>query len=119
MQECTFLEKLKEKEKTCKEIEITVEDIALVIEAWTKIPVQKITEQEAHKLLTLEDRLHDRVIGQHQAIVSLARTIRRNRSGFRKKKKPSSFIFVGPTGVGKTELVKALAELNCLVVKTL
>ncbi|WP_432405403.1 ATP-dependent Clp protease ATP-binding subunit [Wukongibacter sp. M2B1] len=110
MTECKLQEKIKEIEDRCSEIHITVENIAYVIESWTKIPVQKITEEEADKLLNLEGRLHRRVIGQHQAIESLARTIRRNRSGFRKKKKPSSFIFVGPTGVGKTELVKTLAE---------
>ncbi|WP_435790979.1 AAA family ATPase [Clostridium sp.] len=96
-------------EKTCSEVEITLEDVAFVIESWTKIPIQKITEKEASKLLNLESRLHKRVIGQNDAIISLSRAIRRNRSGFRKKKKPSSFIFVGPTGVGKTELVKAIS----------
>ncbi|SHH15272.1 ATP-dependent Clp protease ATP-binding subunit [Tepidibacter thalassicus] len=109
MEECKIREKIKDIEKNCADVEITVEDIAFVIESWTKIPVQKITEGEAQKLLNLEDRLHRRVIGQNQAIVSLSKAIRRNRSGFRKKKKPTSFIFVGPTGVGKTELVKALA----------
>jgi len=77
---------------------------------WTGIPVQRITESESEKLLKLEDRLHKRVIGQEKAVNALARAIRRNRSGFGKKHKPASFIFVGPTGVGKTELVKALAE---------
>lgn len=110
MTECKLKEKIKEIEGKYGEDQITVEDIAYVIESWTKIPVQKITEEEAEKLLNLEARLHRRIIGQHQAIESLARTIRRNRSGFRKKKKPSSFIFVGPTGVGKTEVVKTLAE---------
>jgi len=109
MREYTLLDEINTYEIGAKSIEVTVEDIAHVIEAWTKIPVQKITEKEANKLLELEDRLHKRVIGQHQAIESLAKTIRRNRSGFRKKNKPASFIFVGPTGVGKTELVKALA----------
>jgi len=102
-------EDIDETQKKCSEVQITVDDIAFVIEAWTKIPIQKITEKEAKKLLNLEGRLHKRVIGQNEAIKSLSRAIRRNRSGFRKKKKPSSFIFVGPTGVGKTELVKALS----------
>lgn len=93
----------------CENIELTEEDIAYVIEAWTKIPVQKITEVEANKLIHLEERLHKRVIGQHKAVESLSRAIRRNRSGFRKKRKPASFIFVGPTGVGKTELARTLA----------
>ncbi|MTK12012.1 MAG: ATP-dependent Clp protease ATP-binding subunit [Clostridiaceae bacterium] len=107
--ECRVQEKIKSIEKECAFVNLTVEDIAFVIEAWTKIPVQSITEEEAEKLLNLEERLHKRVIGQHPAIVSLSRSIRRNRLGFRKKKKPSSFIFVGPTGVGKTELARALS----------
>lgn len=89
---------------------ITMEDISRVIEMWTGIPVKRISESESERLLHLEDRLHERVIGQEKAVSALARAIRRNRSGFGKKHKPSSFIFVGPTGVGKTELVKALAE---------
>ncbi|MBM7615514.1 ATP-dependent Clp protease ATP-binding subunit [Alkaliphilus hydrothermalis] len=109
VEECKLKEKIKEIEKQSFDVKIGVEDIAFVIEAWTKIPVQKITEEDAEKLLNLENQLHRRIIGQDEAIKSIARTIRRNRSGFRKKKKPASFIFVGPTGVGKTELVKALA----------
>ena len=89
---------------------ITCDDVSRVIEMWTGIPVQRIAESESERLLKLEDRLHQRVIGQDKAVSALARAIRRNRSGFGKKHKPSSFIFVGPTGVGKTELVKALAE---------
>lgn len=109
-EECKIEEKIKGIEKECDDVQLTVEDIAFVIEAWTRIPVQKITEAETDKLLNLEDRLHFRVIGQHEAIIALSRAIRRNRLGFRKNKKPSSFIFVGPTGVGKTELVKALSS---------
>ena len=89
---------------------ITFDDVSRVIEMWTGIPVQRISESESERLLKLEDRLHERVIGQEKAVSALARAIRRNRSGFGKKHKPSSFIFVGPTGVGKTELVKTLAE---------
>lgn len=89
---------------------ITHEDISRVIEMWTGIPVQRISESESEKLMKLEDRLHMRVIGQEEAVSALSRAIRRNRSGFGKKHKPASFIFVGPTGVGKTELVKAIAE---------
>ncbi|MGB3366196.1 MAG: ATP-dependent Clp protease ATP-binding subunit, partial [Acidaminobacteraceae bacterium] len=89
---------------------ITIEDVAYVIEAWTKIPVQKITEEEALKLINLENRLHKRVISQDKAVDALSKAIRRSRSGFKKRKKPSSFIFVGPTGVGKTELAKTLAH---------
>ncbi|MCT4597204.1 MAG: AAA family ATPase [Vallitalea sp.] len=109
VKEFNLLNKIQEIEKQCNNKHITKEDIAYVIEAWTKIPVQNISESEAKKLLNLEDRLHKRVIGQDNAVVRLAKTIRRNRSGFKKKNKPSSFIFVGPTGVGKTELTKALA----------
>ncbi|MDP4177964.1 MAG: ATP-dependent Clp protease ATP-binding subunit [Bacillota bacterium] len=108
-EECRLQEKIKEIEGQCNEVKLTENDVAFVIEAWTKIPVHKITEEESFKLINLEDRLHKRVIGQNEAITSLSKAIRRNRLGFRKKKKPSSFIFVGPTGVGKTELVKALA----------
>jgi ATP-dependent Clp protease ATP-binding subunit ClpE len=90
--------------------EITTEDIAKVVEMWTGIPVQRISETETDKLLHLEERLHQRVIGQNQAVSALSRAIRRHRAGFGKKHKPASFIFVGPTGVGKTELVKAVAE---------
>ena len=89
---------------------ITTEDIARVVEMWTGIPVQRISETETEKLLHLEDRLHQRLIGQEEAVSALSRAIRRNRAGFGKKHKPASFIFVGPTGVGKTELVKAVAE---------
>jgi ATP-dependent Clp protease ATP-binding subunit ClpA len=109
VEEYRLQDKIAKLEKETSDIHLTVEDIAYVIEAWTKIPVKSITEEEAEKLLQLEDRLHNRVIGQHEAIVSLSRAIRRNRLGFRKKRKPASFIFVGPTGVGKTELAKALA----------
>ncbi|MCM8710206.1 ATP-dependent Clp protease ATP-binding subunit [Clostridium sp. SYSU_GA19001] len=109
VEEFRIQEKITKLEKECSEVYLTVEDIAYVIEAWTKIPVKSITEEEAEKLLKLEERLHKRVIGQHEAIKALSRAIRRNRLGFRKKKKPASFIFVGPTGVGKTELAKALS----------
>lgn len=108
--ECRVLDQIEELEKKSNDMSIIVDDIASVIEAWTNIPVGKITQEEASRLLNLEDNLHKRVIGQDESIKSLSRAIRRNRSGFRKKKKPASFIFVGPTGVGKTEVVRALAE---------
>jgi len=110
MKELKTENKIAEIEKECENVYLTIEDIAYVIEAWTKIPVHKITEIEAEKLLSLESRLHRRVIGQDKAVSSLAKAIRRNRAGFKKKKKPSSFIFVGPTGVGKTELARTLAQ---------
>lgn len=107
--ECKLTELIKDIEDTSKDVELTVEDIAAVIEAWTKIPIQRLTEGEAEKLMSLETRIHQKVIGQEKAVEGVARAIRRSRSGFKKKKKPSSFIFVGPTGVGKTELVRALS----------
>lgn len=101
--------KIRDLSGECDNVHLTGEDVAFVIEAWTKIPVQRINEAEAEKLINLETSLHKRIIGQHAAVTSLAKAIRRNRSGFKKKKKPSSFIFVGPTGVGKTELARTLA----------
>ncbi|WP_058486769.1 ATP-dependent Clp protease ATP-binding subunit [Defluviitalea phaphyphila] len=110
VEECRLQDKIEKLKKQSSKVIITMDDVASVIESWTKIPVQKITQIEAEKLLTLEDNLHKRIIGQHKAVVSLSKAIRRNRSGFKKVKRPSSFIFVGPTGVGKTELVKTLAS---------
>jgi len=80
-----------------------------VVESWTKIPVQRITQAETERLLGLEGRLHKRIIGQNEAVSAVSRAIRRNRAALSKKLRPASFIFVGPTGVGKTELVKQLA----------
>ncbi len=90
-------------------LELTIEDVAKVIETWTKIPASKISETEAEKLLNLEKNLHKRLFGQDEAVVAVSNAIRRNRAGLKNKKRPPSFIFVGPTGVGKTELAKALA----------
>jgi ATP-dependent Clp protease ATP-binding subunit ClpC len=87
------------------------EDVAEVISGWTGIPITKISETESKKLLNMEDTLHQRLIGQHQAIVSVSKAIRRARVGLRNPNRPiASFIFAGPTGVGKTELTKALAS---------
>ena len=109
MQECNLTEQIEKIEKNMKPTILTVEDIAKVIENWTKIPVQKLTEAETDKLVHLEDHLHKRIIGQNEAVDAVARAIRRNRAGLRSTKRPPSFIFVGPTGVGKTELAKTLA----------
>lgn len=107
--ECKLISMIKDIEDTSKDVELTVDDVASVIEAWTKIPIQRLSEAESEKLVNLENRLHKRVIGQSKAVEGVSKAIRRSRSGFKKKKKPASFIFVGPTGVGKTELVRALA----------
>ena len=110
MQECKLTNEINNIESKMTPKELTVEDIAKVIENWTKIPVQKITEEETRALLSLEDNLHKRVIGQNEAVASVARAIRRNRAGLKSTRRPPSFIFVGPTGVGKTELAKALSS---------
>ena len=98
-------------QKLSEGAEITFDDIAAVIEGWTKIPVHRLTEDETQKLLNLEDRIHERVIGQEDAVAAVARAIRRGRADITSKKRPVSFIFAGPTGVGKTELVKTIAEV--------
>ena len=108
-EECNILDKIEEINKNLKPVYLTVQDIAEVIEHTTKIPVSKITEAETQKLLNLESHLHDRIIGQDKAVSAVARAIRRNRAGLQSSKRPPSFIFVGPTGVGKTELAKTLA----------
>ena len=89
------------------------EIIAEVVELWTGVPVNKIVEEEAERLLNLEEILHGRVVGQDQAVKSISRAIRRSRAGLKDPKRPiGSFLFLGPTGVGKTELCKALAEVQ-------
>ena len=107
--ECALIEQIEDLNKKIKLKNLTVQDIAEVIESWTKIPVKKITEEETQKLLNLENNLHKRVIGQENAVEAVSRAIRRNRAGLKSTKRPPSFIFVGPTGVGKTELAKSLA----------
>ena len=107
--ECQIMEDIDKLNQKTKPRNLTVQDIATVIESWTKIPVKKITEAETQKLLNLETNLHKRIIGQEQAVSSVSRAIRRNRAGLQNEKRPPSFIFVGPTGVGKTELAKSLA----------
>ena len=108
------LEKEKEKwnEKNVKSVvTITAEEIAEVISSWTGIPANKITQDENEKLKNLEKLLHERVIGQNEAVSAISKAIRRGRVGLKDPKRPiGSFIFLGPTGVGKTELSKALAE---------
>lgn len=90
---------------------VSEEDIANIVSQWTGIPVSKLTQEESQKLLNMEEILHKRVVGQNEAVDSVARAIRRGRVGLKDPKRPQgSFIFLGPTGVGKTELCKALAE---------
>ena len=108
-QECRLIEEIDHLNSTIELKHLTTQDIAQVIENWTKIPVKKITEAETQKLLNLETNLHTRIIGQNKAVSAVSRAIRRNRAGLQSTKRPPSFIFVGPTGVGKTELAKSLA----------
>ena len=108
-EECNIQDRIEELSRKIVVQSLTVQDIAEVIEHSTKIPVKKITEAETQKLLNLESNLHNRIIGQEEAVKAVARAIRRNRAGLQSSKRPPSFIFVGPTGVGKTELAKTLA----------
>ena len=97
--------------KNVKNVVVDAEDIADVVSVWTKIPVNKLTEQESKRLERLEEELHKRVVGQNEAVDAVARAIKRSRVGLKDPKRPvGSFLFLGPTGVGKTELSKALAE---------
>ena len=104
-------EDIKKAEIESRKSKITFDDIASVIESWTKIPVHRLTEDEATKLLNLESRIHERVVGQNDAVEAVSRAIRRGRADITARKRPVSFIFAGPTGVGKTELVKTIAEV--------
>ncbi|MBQ2896864.1 MAG: ATP-dependent Clp protease ATP-binding subunit [Clostridia bacterium] len=108
--ECKLKEEIEALEQDCQSTVLTSEDIARVIEMWTNVPVKKITEIESGKLMNLDENLKKKVIGQDEAISVLAKAIRRKRAGVDGRLRPASFIFVGPTGVGKTELVKVLAE---------
>ena len=108
------IEKLKEKwetQRTGSEIVVGEEEIADVVAMWTKIPVTKIAQAESERLMQLEETLHHRVVGQEEAVASVAKAIRRGRVGLKDPNRPiGSFLFLGPTGVGKTELSKALAD---------
>ena len=99
------------KQPDSKRVMVTADDIAHVLASWTGIPVKKLAEEESERLLNLEEILHNRVIGQHDAVKAVSRAVRRARAGLKDPKRPiGSFIFLGPTGVGKTELARALAE---------
>ncbi|MFC0560688.1 ATP-dependent protease ATP-binding subunit ClpC [Halalkalibacter alkalisediminis] len=94
-----------------EDTEVTVEDIAQVVASWTGIPVSKLAEEETDRLLKMEEILHERVVGQEEAVKSISKAVRRARAGLKDPKRPiGSFIFLGPTGVGKTELARAVAE---------
>lgn len=110
-EEIELKDELTKKQELAKHSEVTLDDVAAVIESWTKIPVHKLTEDEATRLLNLETRIHERVVGQEDAVSAVARAIRRGRADISVKRRPVSFIFAGPTGVGKTELVKTIAEV--------
>lgn len=106
----TKLDKMKQN-NNAKSVVVDAEDIADVVSVWTKIPVNKLTEQESKRLERLEEELHKRVVGQNEAVDAVAKAIKRSRVGLKDPKRPvGSFLFLGPTGVGKTELSKALAE---------
>ncbi len=109
-EELRLSQRLHEIEPLCQNVEMTVEDLAEVIEIWTGIPATNITENEFEKIDRLEERIKSRIIGQDKAVSAVARAIKRSRAGISYKKKPVSFIFAGPTGVGKTELVKTIAN---------
>lgn len=106
---CQLADKIEELEALPKPA-VTMENLARIIELWTKIPASKIKAQEYQQIKGLADRLKQHIVGQDEAVDAVARAIRRNRVGISPKKRPVSFIFVGPTGVGKTELVKQLAS---------
>ncbi len=115
--EAALREKIREmaedwkKQQEQQEIKVTEDHIAQVVAQWTGVPVSKLTETESEKLMKMEDILHDRVIGQHDAVTAISKAIRRARVGLKNPNRPiGSFIFSGPTGVGKTELAKALAD---------
>ncbi|WMJ23102.1 ATP-dependent Clp protease ATP-binding subunit [Paludicola sp. MB14-C6] len=92
--------------------EVTANDIAEIVSSWTGVPVKQLTEEESERLLRMEDILHERIVGQEQAVSAIANAIRRGRVGLKDPKRPlGSFLFLGPTGVGKTEVCKALAEV--------
>src|SRR6202158_5942501 len=100
-----------QKDKQLLKEEVGAEDIAEVVAKWTGIPVSKMLESERSKLLKMEENLHQRVVGQEEAVTAVSNAIRRSRAGLQDRNRPiGSFIFLGSTGVGKTELARALAE---------
>lgn len=105
------MEREKRRKNNTQHRPVNADDIAAVVAGWTGIPVTRLTEDEGTRLLHMEDTLHERVVGQDEAVKAVARAIRRGRVGLKDPKRPiGSFLFLGPTGVGKTELCKSLAE---------
>ena len=102
---------VEEKQRTEDQLVVSEAEIADIVSSWTKIPVRKLEEEESQRLQNLEAILHERVIGQEEAVTAVSKAIRRGRVGLKDPNRPiGSFLFLGPTGVGKTELSKALAE---------
>lgn len=110
VKEARITERMQELEPVIAAVELTAEDLARVIEIWTGVPATEITENEFYRIDKLADRMKEKIIGQDEAVEAVARAVKRNRAGVSYKRKPVSFIFAGPTGVGKTELVKTLAS---------
>lgn len=108
-EEMALSDKLRTLESECEKIELSADDLASVVEVWTGVPASTISENEFKRIEGLEERLRQRVVGQDEAINAVCRAVKRSRAGISYKRKPVSFIFAGPTGVGKTELVKVLA----------
>lgn len=108
-EELALSDKLRTLESECEKIELSADDLASVVEVWTGVPALTISENEFKRIEGLEERLRQRVVGQDEAINAVCRAVKRSRAGISYKRKPVSFIFAGPTGVGKTELVKVLA----------
>ena len=110
VKEARITERMQEISSVVKSVELTAEDLARVIEIWTGVPATEITENEFYRIDRLSERMKKKIIGQNEAVEAVARAVKRNRAGVAYKRKPVSFIFAGPTGVGKTELVKTLAS---------
>ncbi len=114
--ERALLEEIRELEETWKiapkiDLKVTEEEIAQIVSTWTGIPLMRLTEAETDKLLKMEEKMHERVVGQHEAVKAVTKAIKRTRAGLKDPKRPAgSFVFMGPSGVGKTETAKALAE---------
>lgn len=108
-EELSLSDKLRTLESECERVELSTDDLASVVEVWTGVPASTISENEFKRIEGLEERLRQRVVGQDEAINAVCRAVKRSRAGISYKRKPVSFIFAGPTGVGKTELVKVLA----------